>query len=888
MSNPLTGHQIRDAFLSYFQQELGHKRLPSASLVPVNNPTVLLTPAGMLPFVPIFLGLEPRPNPPRATSSQKCARVSGKASDLEAVGRTPRHHTFFEMLGNFSFGDYFKADIIPWSWTFLTERLGLPADRLWVSVFRDDEEAYSLWREKVGVPEARLFRCDETDNFWGPPGPTGPCGPCTEIHYDLTQNPNDPLDVRLMELWNLVFMEFFKDGEGNFSPLEHKNVDTGMGLERITTVIQNKPNTFETDLLWPLVQATSEQSGKRYGASSEIDVALKIVADHSRFLGFALSDGVIPSNEGRGYILRMILRRAVRYGRQRLALEKPFLSELLPVLAHEYGAAYPELKEHLSKAQTIVEREEVRFLETLDKGTLLLRDQMEGLKTKGEKVLAGSDVFRLYDTYGLPMEVSKDLLEEEGLSLDEEGYEVAREEARQLARQGKKSTKLVENTVFADILADVGPTRFVGYDVLESLVTVKALVVEGEPVDAVSGTNQPFQLVLDQTPFYAESGGQIGDKGQLMQLDVGEQGITVLITDTQKFGDLIVHQALFDQGEALTVGQALTALVDSETRRGTRQHHSATHLLHSALRKVLGSEATQAGSWVGPTSARFDFSFPRGVTASELNQIEAWANRWIEQDYQTVVAQKSLDEAKAGGALAMFNEKYGDTVRVVQFGEASQELCGGTHVPRTGEIRLIRILSEQAVASGVRRIEFVVGTEAYRSFKQDEAVLKTLAQSFKSPVAELPQRIEQLQTQVRQLEKQLETAQTQAALSQLATLESQAKASESVLFTAQVMAPSGDALKELATRLQDKLGESKALLLAATETDPPKVQFVATVPPSLIAKGLKAGDLVKAAATLCEGNGGGKPQLAQAGGKNPEALPSAFEAALALAKTHQG
>ena len=463
----LTGAQVREAFLSFFEEKLNHQRRSSASLVPANNPTVLLTPAGMLPFVPIFLGLEPTPTPPRAVSVQKCARVSGKASDLEAVGRTPRHHTFFEMLGNFSFGDYFKADVIPWAWEFVTTVLGLPEERLWVSIYLDDEESFAIWRDQVGVPEERIFRCDEKDNFWGPPGPTGPCGPCSELHYDLYPGRDDmDREDRLLEIWNLVFMEFFKDSEGKLSPLEKKNVDTGMGLERITGILQGAETTFDTDLLQPIVQAVAKVSGHAYKQSSETDVALKIVADHLRFLAFALADGVIPSNEGRGYVARMILRRAVRYGKRFLGFEEPFLNQLLSAVRDEYSSVYPELVKRFAHSQTVLEREETRFLDTLDKGTQQLQALIDALPAGDQ--LKGPAAFKLYDTYGFPVELTKDILQEQGFTLDEAGFETAMQEQKDRARASQKGKAIVSDQVFAELIQEVGTTEFVGYERLEN------------------------------------------------------------------------------------------------------------------------------------------------------------------------------------------------------------------------------------------------------------------------------------------------------------------------------------------------------------------------------------------------------------------------------------
>lgn len=870
---PFTGAEIREAFLSYFEQKLGHKRLPSASLVPVNNPTVLLTPAGMLPFVPIFMGLEPAPNPPRATTSQKCARVSGKASDLEAVGRTPRHHTFFEMLGNFSFGDYFKHDVIPWAWEFVTEVLGLDANRLWVSVFREDDEAYDIWKNVVGVPESRIFRCDEKDNFWGPPGPTGPCGPCTEIHYDLTQNPEHDLDTRLIELWNLVFMEFFKDADGNCTPLEKKNVDTGAGLERLAMVVQGVDNTFETDLFQNIVQAVSAKCGIAYRTSEATDVALKIVADHLRLLAFAIADGVVPSNEGRGYIIRMILRRAVRYGKQFLGFESAFLYELLSIIQAEYGTVYPEVVNRYAYTYDVLLREETRFLETLDKGSKQLDDILHTLKTEQQTVLDGAVAFRLYDTYGFPVELTKDIAQEQGFTLDEAGFESAMVAQKTLARAGKKDVALVNDQVFSEILELTGKTTFVGYETLETTATVQALIVDGERVSKIAGVNQPFLLVLNQTPFYAESGGQVGDIGQLFQ-ESGQLALTVLVKNTQKVGDLIVHHCVLDQqgetGVGLNVGDTLTTLVDSTHRANTALHHSATHLLHAALKQVLGDEAAQAGSYVGADGARFDFSFSRGVTKEELNRIEAKVNQWVLAGIAQETAEMPMAEAKQAGAIAMFGEKYGDTVRVVRFGQASIELCGGTHVDNLSQIGLVRIVNEQAVAAGVRRIEFVAGWQAYKGFRQAENLLKQISTQLKVPQDELLDRLEKLQQSVKHAEKELQVFKQKSAIAvQLPILKTllEAQAGQPVpVVKAFVAETDAETLKTLGEAFINQMNQQPMVLILGSNVEG-KAVILVWVTETLVKQGIKAGDIVKTLAAACEGGGGGKPTFAQAGGK---------------------
>ena len=879
-STALTGAQIREAFLQFFAGQHGHKRMASASLIP-SNPTVLLTPAGMLPFVPIFLGVEPAPTPPRATSSQKCARVSGKASDLENVGRTPQHHTFFEMRGNFSFGDYFKTEAISMAWAFLTEVLQIPAERLWISVLKTDtlfdEESYQIWQKKVGVSPDRILFRDEKDNFWGPPGPTGPCGPCSEIYYDWEPGGPSPLDVeglidtpRFMEVWNLVFMELFQDSDGKRTPLARKNIDTGMGLERITRVVQQTKDTFDTDLLSPLVTAAKALTTIATPTPDQ-HVALKILADHARFAAFAVADGVIPSNEGRGYILRMIIRRAVRYGRQQLGLSDPQFHRLMATVVAEYGPAYPELLQHAEKCTRVVLNEETQFLQLIERGMDRLDELMAAAKAAKQKQLSGDDVFKLYDTYGFPREITLDIAQEQGLTIDEDGFEAAMAAQRTRAREGRKGVAIVDNQVYSDLVAAHGATTFVGYETLEATATVKALLLDGQPVTEVRGTNQPFEVILETTPFYAESGGQVGDRGTLSQGE-GHHGITVVINDTQKKGELVTHSALFDNGGEIRVGDVVLAQVEPVYRQLSAIHHSATHLLHAALIKVLGADVAQAGSYVSPEGARFDFTFPRAVAADELNRVEYWVNTWVRENHARVTRLTDVDSARAAGAIAMFGEKYADEVRAVQFGHTSHELCGGTDVDYLGEIGLIKITSEGSVAAGVRRVEFVAGDTAYKLFKQSEALLGSLAYTLKSPVRDVLAKVDHLLASQKALQKTVQRLQDEAVLTRLPDLLSTLLAQGGWLVDA-IPNASPEGLKTLAEALRDKCPNSFVLLGAA---DGEKVAFYAVSSESWIAQGFGAGQWVKTAAQTCDGNGGGKPQFAQAGGKNPDALPEAI------------
>ncbi|MGE0201847.1 MAG: alanine--tRNA ligase [Candidatus Melainabacteria bacterium] len=883
LSGQLSGTAIREKFVRFFESH-GHRHLPSASLVP-GNPTVLLTPAGMLPFVPVFLGIEPPPNPPRAVTSQKCARVSGKASDLSYVGRTPRHHTFFEMLGNFSFGDYFKAEVIPWAWRFLTEELGLPKDRLVVTVHHSDDEARQIWHQQCGIPLAHIVGRDDKDNFWGPPGPTGPCGPCSEIFYDfqpelMTSPAHQPwqdgqadlLDAdRFIEVWNLVFMQLFQNEAGERSPLEKKNVDTGMGLERIAMVVQGVQNTFETDLLFPLVAQVGKAAGVAYKQSEATDVALKIVADHIRCLSFAIADGIIPSNEGRGYVIRMILRRAVRTGKQYLGFQQPFLFKLAATVRDMYQSAYPELNTQYNTIVETIQLEEKRFFETLERGSRMLDEIMETTRAAGRTEIDGEAAFRLYDTYGFPLELTEDIAQEQGLTVNQAAYDTAMQAQKEQARAAKKDTVLVSDQVYARILEQVGPSQFEGYDTLTLQATVKALIVDGESVPEVSGTNRRFEAILDRTPFYPESGGQVGDRGTFNRHE-GHHGLTVVVNDCRKVGDLLIHDCLFDNGGSLKAGETLIAEVEPVARQQTALHHTATHLLHAALKHVLGDQVAQAGSKVSPEGARFDFTFNRAPKPQELNQVEYWMNQWIRENVPRETMLMDLEAAKAAGAVAMFDEKYGDTVRVIGYGAVSKELCGGTHISSLGELGAIKIVGEGAIASGVRRVEIVAGEAAYKAFKQAESQLLQAASALKATPEEVPERIQKLQAELKSKEKALQHLQEAAAAGEAVRLAATIPADKPVLL-AHLPGQSADALKAMAEKL---LQVRPSLVLALAGDSDGKVSWVTAASKDWVDRGVHAGNLVKAAATLCGGGGGGKPGFAQAGGRDATKISDAL------------
>ena len=881
LSGTLSGATIREKFIRFFAEKHGHKNQPSASLVP-SNPTVLLTPAGMLPFVPIFLGIEPPPSPPRAVSVQKCARVSGKASDLEFVGRTPRHHTFFEMLGNFSFGDYFKREAITWAWAFITEELQLPKEKLWVTVFQDDDEARQIWHDVAGIPLSKIISRSEKDNFWGPPGPTGPCGPCSEIFFDRgglpAGSPEDNAELldedRFVEIWNLVFMQLFQDENGKRTPLENKNVDTGMGLERIAMVIQGKNNTFETDLLFPLVDQVSKLCKIPYKQNDKTDVAMKIVADHIRCISFAIADGITPSNEGRGYIMRMLLRRAVRYGKKHLGFQEPFLYQLVSTVRNHYQDPYEELKTRYNHIVETVKLEEKRFLETLERGSKILDETLASLKANGQSVVSGEDVFKLYDTFGFPLELTHDIAAEEGFSIDVEGFEAAMASQRDKGRTARgKGGAIVKDMVYSDILERVGATQFVGYNTLSAEVTVKALIVDGQEVDHVSGTNQPFEAILDVTPFYAESGGQVGDRGSF-SIDEGHLGLTVVVNDTIKVGELFVHQCLYDQGEGLKVGDKISAQVDPLSRQQSAIHHTATHLLQGALREVLGDSITQAGSHVSSEGARFDFTFNRGVKPDELARVEFLINKWIQENMARSVAEMDIEQARLSGAILMAGEKYGERVRVVSYGEASKELCGGTHVNQLGEIALVKIVSEGAIASGIRRIELVAGEKAYKQFKQIEAEMRDMAELLKAPIREVPGKVQKLVDELKNREKVIQQMEEKLALQEVFSLKAKMPAERPILVHT-LKGYSVDGLKLVAEKLAKAVGPH--IILLASDADQ-KAAFVASVSDDFINQGIQAGNLVKLAAQICDGGGGGKPNFAQAGGKNPGKLTEALQA----------
>ena len=852
----LTGNQIRKLYLDYFKEKHAHTLVESSSLVP-DNPTVLLTTAGMLQFLPIFLGIQPCPyEPARATSCQKCARAGGKDSDIENVGRTPRHHTFFEMLGNFSFGDYYKKEIIPWAWEFVTEVLKLDKDRLWITIFETDDEAYEIWRS-VGVPAERIKRKGKKDNFWGPPGASGSCGPCSEIHYDLGEqykcdDPNCGIDTcecdRWVEIWNLVFTELYQDEEGNQSPLGKKNVDTGMGLERITMVCQGVASTFETDLLKPIMDKVCEMSGVPYKKSEKTDVSLRIITDHARCVTFLISDGVIPGNEGRSYVLRMILRRALRHGKI-LGMELPFLYKLVDVIVENYGEAYPDLVKNKAKIVDTIKKEEERFAKTLDRGYKMLDEFIEA-----KKDIDGESAFRLYDTYGFPLELTKEIALENGLNVDEEGYKVAMQEQKDRAKAAAAKISVTGDMKYAKVEKEVGSTEFVGYTENECDAKILA-TIDGEGY---------VDVVLDKTPFYAECGGQVGDSGV-----IENENLKLEVLTTFKVNKLFVHRCEVVNGE-ITIGENVHAKIDVARREEIRLHHSSAHLLQAALVKVLGDEVKQAGSQVEENRMRFDFTFSRAMEPDEIFKAEEIVNKWIAAALPVTTEEMDIEHAKLTGATALFGEKYEDVVRVVSMGNkthcVSKEFCAGTHARNTRDLRLFKIVSEGAIAAGTRRIEAVVSKAAFDFMNAKVKEMDKLSLMFKAHYDEVLERVEKLQEENKELQKELTLAKEDLTRAKFATFLSKAQdITGGKLFITKVESIDGNAIKAGIEFAAQKLGES-VIVLASARTVAVKVSD------SFVKKGINAGKIVGEIARATGANGGGRPNFAQGGVKDASKL----------------
>jgi alanyl-tRNA synthetase len=854
----LSSTELRTAFLEFFR-ERGHTVVPSAPLVPGNDPTLLFTNAGMVQFKDVFLGKDRRTYS-RAVSSQRCVRAGGKHNDLENVGYTARHHTFFEMLGNFSFGDYFKREAIRYAWEFITGTLGIPAARLWVTVYQDDDEAADIWLKEIGVDATRFSRLGESSNFWAM-GDTGPCGPCSEIFYDHGADipggpPGTPEEDgdRYVEIWNLVFMQFDRSTDGTLTPLPKPSVDTGMGLERIAAVMQGVHSNYDIDLFRNLISAAADVTNQK----SVDSPSLRVIADHIRACAFLIVDGVMPSNEGRGYVLRRIIRRAIRHGYQ-LGQVQPFFFKLVQALADQMGKAYPELVAGADMAMRVLKQEEERFAETLATGMALLEQEVANL-TSG--VIPGTTVFKLYDTYGFPVDLTADLARERGLTVDQAGFEAAMEEQRERARSASRFGVDLRSGVTLD-----SSTSFRGYDALEGLGTVVALVRDGAQVEQL-GQGDSGQVVLDVTPFYAESGGQVGDAGVLEG-----DNTRFAVSDTRKLGKAHGHVGTVTHG-VIKLGDRLTARVDAATRQATVLNHSATHLLHAALRQVLGTHVTQKGSLVAPDRLRFDFSHFQPVTAGELEQIERLVNAEIRRNAPAETRLMPYEDAVAAGAMALFGEKYEDEVRVLSIGSFSTELCGGTHVHRAGDIGLFRIISEGGVAAGVRRIEAVTGEAALDHAAANEATLRQVAALLRGTPADAEDKLRQLLERQKKLERDLAALKSKLASGQGVDLvESAVEVAGTRVIAAQVPGADARSLREAVDALKSKLGSAIIVLGAPTEDG--KVLLVAGVTADLVGKA-KAGELVGAVANRVGGKGGGRPDFAQAGGTEPDKLDAAL------------
>ncbi|MBB3867544.1 alanyl-tRNA synthetase [Parageobacillus toebii NBRC 107807] len=869
MMKKLTSAQVRKMFLDFFKEK-GHAVEPSASLIPVDDPSLLWINSGVATLKKYFDG-RVVPDNPRICNAQKSIRTN----DIENVGKTARHHTFFEMLGNFSIGDYFKREAIHWAWEFLTSEkwIGFDPDRLSVTIHPEDDEAFEIWHKEIGLPEERIIRLE--GNFWDIG--EGPSGPNTEIFYDRGEefgnDPNDPElypggeNDRYLEVWNLVFSQFNHNPDGTYTPLPKKNIDTGMGLERMCSILQGVPTNFETDLFMPIIRATEQISGEKYGVDKEKDVAFKVIADHIRAVTFAIGDGALPSNEGRGYVLRRLLRRAVRYAKQ-LHIERPFMYELVPVVGEIMNDFYPEVKEKAAFIQKVIKNEEERFHETLHEGLAILASVIQKEKERGSNIISGEDVFRLYDTYGFPVELTEEYAHEEGMEVDHDGFEREMERQRERARAARQDvdSMQVQGGVLGDIKIE---SEFVGYDQLHAQSTVAVIVKDGQLVNEVK-EGEEAQIILDVTPFYAESGGQIADQGW-----IENETTKAFVKDVQKAPNgQHLHHIIVEKG-TLKKGETYTAQIDEVKRANIIKNHTATHLLHQALKDVLGPHVNQAGSLVAPDRLRFDFSHFGQVKPEELERIEAIVNEKIWRSIPVEIFYKPLAEAKAMGAMALFGEKYGDIVRVVQVGDYSLELCGGCHVPNTSAIGLFKIVSESGIGAGTRRIEAVTGEAAYRFMNEQITLLQEVAQKLKTNPKEIVNRIDALMNEIRQLQRENESLAARLGNMEAANLVNKVKEVNGIpVLASKVNANDMNHLRTMVDELKQKLG-SAIIVLAAVQGE--KVNLIAGITNDLIEKGYHAGKLIKEVAVRCGGGGGGRADMAQAGGKDPSKVGEALQ-----------
>jgi alanyl-tRNA synthetase len=869
-SNPqyLSGNDIRQLFLDFYTQR-GHQPLPSASLVP-EDPTVLLTIAGMLPFKPIFLG-QRTPEFKRATTSQKCIRTN----DIENVGRTKRHHTFFEMLGNFSFGDYFKAQAIAWGWELSTQVFGISPENLVVSVFEEDDEAFVIWRDTIGLTEKRIKRMGADDNFWVS-GITGPCGPCSEIYYDFhPELGDDHINLedngRFIEFYNLVFMQYNRDASGNLTPLQNQNIDTGMGLERMAQILQKVPNNYETDLIFPIVETAAKIAKIDYHKSDEnTKTSLKVIGDHVRSVVHMIADEIRASNVGRGYILRRLIRRVVRHGRL-IGIAGEFINQVAETAISLSESIYPNLRQRETAIKAELQREEVNFLKTLDRGEKLLAEIIQDIKQKGLNSISGESAFTLYDTYGFPLELTQEVAEENNITVDVDGFNAEMQKQVERAKAAHETIDLTVQGSLDKLAEHIHSTKFIGYTQLKTTAKIEVLLVAGVSEEAAEAGTE-IQIVLDKTPFYAESGGQIGDKGY-----ISGDGVLVRIEDVKKESDFFIHFGYIERG-TIRIGDEITAQIDRGYRRRAQANHTATHLLQAALKKVVDEGISQAGSLVSFDRLRFDFNCPRAVNGEEIQQIEELVNSWISEAHSATMEEMPIAEAKAKGAVAMFGEKYGDQVRVIDFPGVSMELCGGTHVNNTAEIGVFKIISEAGVASGVRRIEAVSGAAVLDYLNVRDMVTKDLCDRFKVKPEEIPDRITTLQTELRNNEKEIQSLKSQLAIVKSDSLLQTAEiVGEHKIIIAQMEDIDAESLKAAAERLLQKIGNGAVVLGSIPEAG--KVSIVAAFSSEVNKKGVQAGKFVGTIAKICGGGGGGKPNLAQAGGRDSSKLPEALETA---------
>ncbi len=873
----MTGNDIRDKFLNYFKQQ-GHRIIRSSSLVPRDDPTLLFTNAGMVQFKRVFIG-EEKKDYTTATTSQKCVRAGGKHNDLDNVGYTARHHTFFEMLGNFSFGDYFKEKAIEYAWDLLVNGYGLPKDKLWVSVYLDDDEAYNIWHDHIGVPEERIVRLGEKDNFWAM-GDTGPCGPCSEILIDRGEEYacNSPdctagCDCdRYLEIWNLVFMQFNRDAAGHMTPLPKPSIDTGMGLERIAAIVQNVPNNYETDLIFPIIQKVESLSGTSYGASATSDIAMKVIADHSRSAAFLIGDGVLPSNEGRGYVLRRIMRRAIRYGRN-LGLSDRFLYKTTEVVIDLMKSAYPELTDNKAFITNVVKNEESRFTETLDNGLKLLNDSIARLEADGKTEMPGDIIFKLYDTYGFPTDIVKDVLRDKAMTLDMEGFDKA------MARQRDRSRSVAAFSEMGDAYKNLAATgmkpEFVGYDVLSCNARVVMMVRKNAEVEEASA-GDVIELVTDKTPFYGEAGGQVGDRGAASG---GNFEIAIKNTIKDPTG-MTVHQGEVVSG-TVKKGDTVDLVVDKINRDAIARNHTATHILHAVLRQVLGDHVKQSGSLVAPDRLRFDFTHFSGVDHETLNQIETLVNDRIRENTPVFLEEMEAEDAFKSGATALFEEKYGDRVRVISLSDFSRELCGGTHTARTGDIGLFKITGESSVAAGIRRIEALTGHTALSYIQQQSDILQKTAAMLKDKPEGILPRLKKMMAEQKTLEKQVEHLKAALATKSAGAGDDEIRQVNGInVIVKKVSVEKPAMLRELADRFKDRIKSGIVVLGSVSDG---KVMLITGVTKDLAGR-YHAGEIVKQLAAEVGGGGGGRPDMAQAGGTQPENLDKALDKAVEIVK----